>query len=290
MKTESIYKTPAGEQAVMALYDSVLEQWPIPYERLFVPTRHGDTFVIACGNPAGPPLLLLHGAGTNSAIWAGDVTLYGRDYRLYAVDLLGEAGKSAPNRPPWQGPAYVEWLEDVLAALKVDRLALVGISQGAWTALKFAVARPERVEQLVLICPGGIVPDKLSFILRAIPLSLLGRWGATRLAQLIYAGQPLPTGTLDATILFMRHFKPRLGVLPLFTDDELRRLTMPTLLLGGGRDALRDNQKIGSRLAQLLPSLQVKIVPEGGHALLNTKSYVMEFLQQRNAERLTPIS
>jgi pimeloyl-ACP methyl ester carboxylesterase len=288
MKTETIYKTPAGQQAVMAFYDSVLEQWPIPYQRLSIPTRHGDTFIITCGNPAGPPLLLLHGAGTNSAVWAGDVTTYGRDFHLFAVDLLGEAGKSAPNRPPWTGPAYVEWLEDVLAALEVNKATLVGISQGAWTALKFAVARPDHVERLVLICPGGIVPDKLSFLLRALPLSLLGRWGAKRLAQMIYANQPLPAGTLDATVMVMRHFKARVGVLPIFTDEELRRLTMPTLLLGGGRDALRDNHKIATRLSQLLPDLRVTIIPEGGHALLNTKGYIMNFLQQRNPEHPLP--
>jgi pimeloyl-ACP methyl ester carboxylesterase len=285
MQTESIYKTPAGEQAVMAFYDSVLEQWPLPHERLSIPTRHGDTFVLACGNPAGPPLILLHGAGTNSAIWAGDVMTYGRDFHLYAVDLIGEAGRSAPNRPPWQGPAYVQWLDDVLAALPVETVTLAGISQGAWTALKFAVARPERIERLVLICPGGIVPDKLSFVLRAIPLSLLGLWGTERLAQLIYAEQPLPAGTLEAIMLIMRHFKSRIGVLPIFSDEELQRLTMPTLLLGGGRDALRDNEKIAARLTPLLPNLQVTILPEGGHALLNTKGYVMEFLQQ-NTERL----
>lgn len=282
MKTESIYRTPAGEQAVMAFYDSVLEQWPIPYERLSLPTRHGETFVITCGNPAGSPLLLLHGAGTNSAVWAGDVATYGRDHRLYAVDLLGEAGKSAPNRPSWDGPAYVEWLEDVLAALELDKATLVGISQGAWTALKFTVARPERVERLVLICPGGIVPDKFSFLLKAMPLSLLGRWGTKRLAHLIYANQPLPAGTLDATAMVMRHFKARMGILPIFSDEELRRLTMPTLLLGGGRDTLRDNAKIATRLSQHLPALQVTIISKGGHALLNTKGHVMDFLQQTN--------
>ena len=123
-------------------------------------------------------------------------------------------------------------------------------------------------------------------MLRAIPLSLLGRWGAERLARLIYADQPLPAGTMEATILIMRHFKSRVGVLPIFTDQELHRLTMPTLLLGGRRDALRDNAKIAARLSPILPNLQVTILPEGGHALLNTKGYVMEFLQQ-NTERLS---
>lgn len=141
--TKPIYKTPAGEKAVMALYDSVLTRWPVPYETLNIATRYGNTFVVVSGEPSSPPLILLHGAGTNSAIWAGDVAEYSRQYRVCAVDLLGEAGKSAPNRPDWKGNAYAEWLDDVLDAMNIDTATLIGISQGAWTALKFAVYSPD---------------------------------------------------------------------------------------------------------------------------------------------------
>jgi pimeloyl-ACP methyl ester carboxylesterase len=97
MTSTSIYKTPAGEKAVMTLYDTLLDGWPVPYEKLTIPTRHGSTFVITSGEPAAPPLVLLHGAGANSAVWAGDVVEYSRHYRVYAPDLLGEPGKSAPR-------------------------------------------------------------------------------------------------------------------------------------------------------------------------------------------------
>jgi pimeloyl-ACP methyl ester carboxylesterase len=170
MSSESIYKSSAGESAVMAMTEAMMARWPLPYKSLNVPTHHGNTIVIVCGKEAGPALLLLHGAGTNSVMWAGDVAEYGRQYHVYAVDLLGEPGKSAPNRPPWDGPAYAEWLEDVLDSLKIERATLIGLSQGGWTALKFAVYKPERVEKLVLLSPGGIVPDRLSFILRAVRL------------------------------------------------------------------------------------------------------------------------
>src|SRR5690349_12938367 len=113
MTTPTVYKTPAGEQAVMALYDATLARWPVPCETSTIPTRYGDTFVVASGEPTAPPLVLLHGAGTNSAIWIGDVGTFSRRYRVYAVDLIGEAGKSAPNRPDWNRPAYAEWLCDV---------------------------------------------------------------------------------------------------------------------------------------------------------------------------------
>jgi pimeloyl-ACP methyl ester carboxylesterase len=280
MTVKPIYKTPAGEQAVMALYDSALERWAVPYETRMIPTRHGETFVIICGDEAAPPLVLLHGAGSNSAIWAADVAVYGPHFRVYALDLPGEPGKSAPNRPPWDSPAYAEWLEDSLDALGIGTATLAGISQGAWTALKFAVANPQRVDKLVLMTPGGVVPDRLSFGLRAVAYSLLGQWGLRRLIRLTFGGQPIPDGVEDIMTIIMSHFKPRFGVLPLFSDAELQRLTMPTFLLGGEQDALRDLDQIAARLETLLPDLSVTILPEAGHALLDTPGHVLAFLAE----------
>jgi pimeloyl-ACP methyl ester carboxylesterase len=277
--TKSVYKTPAGEKAVKAVYDSALAHWLVSHQTLTIPTQYGDTFVIASGEASAPPLVLLHGAGTNSTIWARDVVEYSRRYRVYAIDLLGEAGKSAPNRPDWNSAAYGEWLDEVLHTVQVDSPILIGISQGAWTALKFAVNKPERVEKLVLMCPGGIIPDRLSFVLRAVLYSFSGRWGIRQMMRLLYAEQPVPEGVEEITALLMKHFKARVGVLPIFSDEELQRLTMPTLLLGGSRDALRDMTKIAARLRNLLPNLGVTIIQGAGHALLNTTPYILPFLQ-----------
>ncbi len=278
MTTPSIYKSPAGEQAILARYEAALARWPVPYTTLTIPTRHGDTFIIASGNQMAPPLVLLHGAGTNSAMWAGDIAEYSRHYRVLAVDLLGEPGKSAPNRPSWAGAAYAEWLEDVLNGLQLSAATIIGLSQGAWVALKFAAACPERVTSLVVLSPGGIVPDKLSFVVRAIPLSLLGGWGIKRLNHLVLGGQAVPAEVEDTMKLLMTHFKPRIGALPAFTDTELQRLTMPVQLVMGKRDALRDADKIAARMQPLIPHLTVTIMPEGGHALVNARRDILPFL------------
>jgi pimeloyl-ACP methyl ester carboxylesterase len=262
----------------MSQYDALLARWPVPYTTLNVASRYGATFVAASGSESAAPLVLLHGAGTNSAMWAGDIGEYSRHYRVYAVDLLGEPGRSAPVRLDWNSSAYAEWLGDVLDALKVERAVLIGLSQGGWTALKFATSQPERVDKLVLLTPGGITPDRISFALRAIPLSFLGRWGIERINRMVFGPQPIPTEVNEAIILIMTHFKPRIGVLPIFSDEELRRLTMPTLLLIGQEDTLRDARKVAERMRKLAPELTAKIIPQAGHALYNTTSHIMPFL------------
>ncbi len=278
MTAPTIYKTPAGERAVMALYDEALTRWPVPCETRTLPARHGEAFAIISGPASAPPLVLLHGAGTNSTIWAGDVAIYSRDRRVVAVDLLGEAGRSAPARPAWDGSAYAEWLDDVLAGLGLGRVSLLGLSQGGWAALKYAVARPEAVEALVLLCPGGVVRDHASFLPRAIWLSLWGRRGNRRLVRLLYGRLPVPAGVEAIIAEVSSHFKPRIGVLPLFTDPELARLTMPVLLIGGTRDIIRDNAAIATRLHAHLPRLSAHLLPGAGHALPDTTGLVTEFL------------
>jgi pimeloyl-ACP methyl ester carboxylesterase len=278
MTVPTIYRTPAGEQAVMTLYDTLLDRWPVAHDRLIIPTRHGSTFVIASGEPGAPPLVLLHGAGANSAVWAGDVVEYSRQYRVYAVDLMGEPGKSAPNRPAWDSPAYAEWLEDVFDALKIDTATLIAVSQGGWTALKFTTHTPERVNRLVLMAPGGVVPGGMSFLVKTVLFSLLGRRGIQHTVRSLFGNQPIPDGVVDIIVVIMRNFRPRVGVLPVFSDEELQRLTMPTLLLGGTQDVLFDLRKIAARLQRLVPHLEVIIIPGAGHALLDTTGYVMSFL------------
>ena len=97
MKT--IYKTPASQRQVEEQYKQFLQLWPTPNEQFHVPTSQGETFVIACGDERKPPLLLLHGALVNSAMWLGDIALWAKSFRIYAVDIIGEPGLSAPSRP-----------------------------------------------------------------------------------------------------------------------------------------------------------------------------------------------
>ncbi len=154
-----IYKSEAGERLVQERYLRFLSHWPVPNQQLRVPTREGETFIVACGDEKAPPLLLLHGAGINSAMWMGDVALWAAHFRVYAVDVIGEPGFSAPSRPPLSSEAYTLWLDDVMQALSLARTSIVGVSLGGWLAADYATRRPERVESLVVLCPGGVAPN-----------------------------------------------------------------------------------------------------------------------------------
>jgi pimeloyl-ACP methyl ester carboxylesterase len=273
-----VFKSASGKRQVMDLYDRMLAQWPVEHELLEIPTRHGTTFIIASGNHDADSLILLHGAGSNSLMWIDDIELYSKHFRVYAVDLIGEAGKSSANRPAWDGPAYEEWLADIYDGLHIGKATIIGISQGGWTALKFATARPERIDRLVLICPGGIVPDRMSFVIYALTLSIIGARGIRRIVRLLFGDQPVPEPVLEAMTITMQHYSHRIGFPPRYSDEELAALTMPTHLIGGTKDVLRDPVKIAERLRRLVPRLSVDLISGGGHAINDTTGSILPFL------------
>ena len=278
----AIYRSEAGASAVRERYLAFLERWPVPNERLVVPTREGDTFVLACGPKGAPALLLFHGSGANATMWLGDIGEWSTQFRCHAVDMIGEPGLSAPSRPKLGTEAYTLWLDDVLKGLGVERAAIVGVSLGGWLALDFATRRPERVTKLALLCPGGVGRQKSGWML-FLPLLFLGAWGRRRMrARILGRGfgndSPEARAMGDFASLVFTHFRPRTGRLPVFGDKALRALGMPLLAIVGAKDVLLNSQQTKSRLERNAGNADVRLLPDAGHLILGQTRAVAEFL------------
>jgi hypothetical protein len=70
-----VFRSAEGARAVHGLYRAVLDRWPVPLTEYRLPTREGETFVIACGDERAPPVVLLHGSQANAAAWMFDAAL-----------------------------------------------------------------------------------------------------------------------------------------------------------------------------------------------------------------------
>jgi pimeloyl-ACP methyl ester carboxylesterase len=279
MASNPIYKTSAGKKELMKYYDEILTLWPIEHTHLTIPTCYGDTFVIASGNPSAPALVLLHGSASNSATWMGDIVDFGKHFRVYAVDIPGEAGKSNENRFPWDGHSFNEWLDDVLEGLVLTKVFMGGISLGAWATIKYAIHNPQQVEKAFLLVPAGIYPIRLGFALRMIILSSMGEWGRKKLGMYMLNGAEFSEEAEHFLYLIGKHFNPRMGAPPLISDEELRCLTTPVLYLAGEKDTMLNTSKTAERMRSLVPNLAVKIYEDDGHATINKAPDVITFLK-----------
>jgi pimeloyl-ACP methyl ester carboxylesterase len=280
-----IYSSPEGERLVRERYVALLESWPVPNRHLRIPTSQGETFLVACGEETAPPLLLLHGSAGNSVMWMRDVAVYATRFRVYAIDMIGEAGLSAPSRPPLRSDAHAQWLDDILAALSLDRVCIVGVSLGGWLALDYATRRPQRVAGLAVICPGGVGRQKVGIVFSAIALRLCGAWGKRRLAEKIFGRQRANTTPAMQTFLAFvavihEHFRPRMVKLPRFTNEALQRLTMPVLAIVGARDVMLDSAGTQRRLTRVVPTAEVVLLPDAGHVITGQPARIVDFLRR----------
>ncbi len=278
----AIYSSQAGARAVRERYLQLLDRWPVAAERLMLPTREGETFVMACGPKDAPALLLFHGSGANATMWMRDVIEWSKHFRVLAVDMIGEPGLSAPSRPPLASGAYALWLDDVMRGLGCERASIVGVSLGGWLALDYATRRPERVERLALLCPGGVGRQKKAWML-FLPLMFLGRWGRRKMRERILGraasdSSPAMRQMGEFISLIFARFRPRRDTLPAFSDEALQRLTMPVLVILGGRDVLLDAHQTRRRFERNVKQAGIEFIPDAGHLIRDQTLPVLEFL------------
>jgi len=63
------YKSDKARGKAFTSHDAILSRWPVPYETRFVETVFGPTHIMIYGAPDAPPLVLIHGHGSNATMW-----------------------------------------------------------------------------------------------------------------------------------------------------------------------------------------------------------------------------
>ncbi len=294
MTHTSAFKSDTGEAEYRSAYDTTMELWPVPFEERQVQSRFGSTHVVVSGPTDGPPLVLLHGTMTTLTIWLPNIADLAEDYRVYAVDTMGHPSKSIPADPIRDSSDFVAWLADTLDGLHLDRVRLAGISLGGWIGLSFAKTAPERVEKLVLLSPAAsLQPLTKQFFVRAILSGIIPTRGMMNsffawMGLAATPGDDVAQRVLDLIWLGGKHFRvpPEVRrVMPtVFSDDELRALTMPVLLLIGEDEVIYDAAKALERARRLIPHLEAELVPQSGHGMSFTHAAtvdarMLQFLQ-----------
>jgi pimeloyl-ACP methyl ester carboxylesterase len=264
------FKLPAGYETIMTRYDAIVQAWRVPCTSLHVQTRQGVTHILAAGDSASPPVILLHGRAVNAVIWETYIAELSKSYRVYAVDVIGEPGKSAPSRPRGKGQGHVEWLTDVLDELHAEGVGMIGMSFGGWLALKIALAAPERIGKMVLLCPGGFAPAEWRFMLYGAFAALLPtRANARGLVRFFSAPNvPLDDNQAELAQLVLKNYRPNIEPPSIFSDAELRQITVPSLMFIGEYDRVFDPHTVVERARHLGKVIAAEIVPNAGHSLI----------------------
>lgn len=269
-KQTSIYKSPAIEARLMAIYDAKMAEWPVPYAERFVETEYGPVHVIVSGPEDGPPLLLLHASGVSSWSWIYNVAGLSQTYRIYAIDLIGDVGKSRFtdfNHTVRTAEDQARLYTEITDKLGIDKAYIVGASDGGAIASNYARFAPERVEKMVLLAPMGYA-GATSAVMRI----MLAQFFPLKPVQDSTFGWAFSnSATLQADYgewfrLVMSGYIPtRVAPLPMAAEAR-QSITTPTLFVFGTRDNLVGDPAVAQALVQDMPDVQVVVV-EAGHLM-----------------------
>lgn len=267
----SIYASDDVRAKFHALYDEKMQAWPLPFEDRFLDTEYGKVHVVVSGLEDGPPMLLLHASGVGSWSWRSNAAALGAEFRLFAIDLIGDAGKSeyADLRNVLRTREdQADLYDDIMDQLGISEpVVVVGASEGGFIASNLAVHRPESVESLVLLGPMGYA-GATGAVLRIMgaqffPLEPIQD------ATFRWAFSDVPNVTAEFNIWFRllmsETFPVKVAPLPL-SAEERQSIAAPTLFVFGRRDNLVGDPEAARALVADMPDANIEVV-EAGHLM-----------------------
>jgi pimeloyl-ACP methyl ester carboxylesterase len=234
-----------------------------------------------------PTFLLLHGFTFNLSTWDPVLQRFASVGRTVAYDQIPYGLSAKLSRGEWSGPnpyakeAAIEQLFSFLDARDIDRAVLVGSSSGGTLAMEAALARPQRVEALVLVAPWvyaqrPTLPAWLAETpqLRRLSLLIGRKLGEGVLLDYSYAD---PTRVGDARRQWMRaharvpgwdlawgELLNRSLYSPVAVSARLSEIEQPVLLVTGDNDKLvpvADTERVAARL----PNATLRVLKHCGH-------------------------
>jgi pimeloyl-ACP methyl ester carboxylesterase len=233
---------------------------------------------------AGDPLLMIMGLGASSAAWdPALVDELARSLRVITFDNRGTGLSDKPDQP-YSIEMFADDAAGVLAALKLARAHIFGVSMGGMIAQEFALRHGARTATLTLGCttPGGahavppppeslavltapregVAPDAL--IRRGWPLAYTEEYIRTHRAEL-EASIPHLLENPTPPFAFQRQLE---ATYTLQTWERLPQIKAPTLVITGAKDVLipaRNSELLAERIA----GAKLHLVADAGHAFMS---------------------
>jgi pimeloyl-ACP methyl ester carboxylesterase len=257
----------AAREKFMTAYERAFALWPQPVGEIDIETATATTRVHAYRpHPSGAPVVLLTGAGFNASGWYPHVAALAKHRPVYGIDMPGDPNPSVARAPLTAPASCAAWLDELLGQLSDDPAHLVGLSYGGWVAMNQAIREPGRVASITLIDPAGLTKLDARFWLW---LSISGLASLTpmplrrRLARWLDSPSMAERELMTLLWAGSRGFRMEPKFPAILTDDELRAIDVPALLITGARSALLTPAEARAR-GSLMPHAEVAIVP-GSH-------------------------
>ncbi len=267
------FVSAAAKDDFIAAYNAAMAELPRPSLVLDVPTGFGVVRVhrFDGGAPGRVPLVLLPGRASASPRWKTNLPSLLRHAPVYLLDLLGEPGRSIQDTPITDADDQARWLHETLAALPEERVDLLGVSIGGWTAVNIATRRPEKIRSLILLDPVLVfAPLALAAVWRSIPagIRLLPARLREGFASWTANGAPVRDVPVARMIAAGMHgYALALPAPRRIVEKVLARLDLPVLVVVAGRSRMHDPHRVAATARRVLRHGRVVVYEGASHAV-----------------------
>lgn len=246
------------------------------------------------GAPTAVPLLLLHGFTGSSNNWADLIPVFGKQFTIITVDILGH-GRSAspPDAKRYAMSRVAADLIDLLDAWQIVRTALLGYSMGGRLALYAACHYPQRFSHLVLESSSPGLATEAERSARRQSDEALAEWiEANGIEAFVVRWEALPLWASQQQLsekIQQRLHQQRLQNSPVGLANSLRgmgtgaqpslwprlpTLNLPTLLIAGELDT--KFVAINEQMVAQLANGRLHIIPQAGHTTHLERPYIFQ--------------
>lgn len=198
------------------------------------------------------PFILLHGNGEDGSYFKHQIEYFSDRYRVIALDTRGH-GKSPRGTAPFTIEQFSCDLYDFMERLAISKAVILGFSDGANIAMRFAIKYPNKVRALILN-GGNLNPEGVKRTTQ-IPIEI-GYKIASRFAL------KSTEAKRNAEMLGLMVNEPNIEL------DELSKITAPTLVICGSNDMIKASHT--KEIAEKIPNAKLSII-KGDHFIANKR-------------------
>jgi 2-hydroxy-6-oxonona-2,4-dienedioate hydrolase len=214
---------------------------------------------------------------TGSPFLLSELPTLGKRLRLYAPDLPGQSIRGPEVKLPVNDDSYADWLLEVVDGLGLPKTSLFGVNWGEFVARLTASKAPARVTKLSIMVPAGIANGSHLTGLAKMTLPMIRHtlWPSSNSLRSLL--RPIMTtwdsDWANAIACSLKDMKMDARAPPRATDDELRRIRMPTLVLAGADDISFPGSAVVDRVRRLVPNVETELIKDCKHCPPTTEDF-----------------
>ena len=214
----------------------------------------------------GKPIILLHGNSEDSNYFVEQIDVLAEKYHVFALDSRGHGGTSFGEKELTINQLAQD-LDDFINEHKLEKVHILGFSDGANVAMVYALKHPDKVDKLILnggnLVPEGMVDKVLASVKR-------------------HYDQALQEQDRDEEALKKAKRFSLMVNDPYINKEDLKKIKNPALVIAGSKDMIKDEHT--KEIAQSLGNTELSII-EGDHFIAKKEhekfnETILEFLEK----------